>query len=84
MSEEKGEQPILQCLYCNEYILIEKINCGIFRHGVFKDTMKQVDPHETKENCDNYAKQNLIYGCGKPFKITHINQVFKIEICDYM
>ena len=32
MSER--EMPILLCPHCQEYIIIEKINCGIFRHGV--------------------------------------------------
>ena len=27
------DQPILQCPHCNDFIIIEKINCGIFRHG---------------------------------------------------
>jgi len=27
-------EPILECPHCKEFIIIEKINCGIFRHGV--------------------------------------------------
>jgi len=27
-------QPVLKCPHCNEYVIIEKINCAIFRHGV--------------------------------------------------
>jgi hypothetical protein len=29
-----ANQPVLLCPHCNEYIIIEKINCAIFRHGV--------------------------------------------------
>ena len=28
----KKEEPILICPHCNEFIIIEQINCGIFRH----------------------------------------------------
>jgi len=27
------------CPHCNEPILIEKLNCCIFRHGIMKDTL---------------------------------------------
>ncbi|MCJ7801977.1 MAG: hypothetical protein MUP82_06430 [Candidatus Marinimicrobia bacterium] len=84
MAEEVLEQPVLQCVHCNEYLIIEKINCGIFRHGVFKANNKQIDPHESKENCDKYANQDLIYGCGKPFKILMKDRVYIIEMCDYI
>ena len=32
--QEKVEEPIVVCPHCKESILIEKLNCGIFRHGV--------------------------------------------------
>ena len=25
---------IVECPHCNEPIIIEKLNCGIFRHGI--------------------------------------------------
>jgi hypothetical protein len=77
------EEPILICPHCNEYVIIEKINCGIFRHGIFKNNGNQIDPHSPKDDCDKYIKNDLIYGCGKPFKITFDN-TFIIEICDYI
>ena len=43
MSNEEDNicyQPILKCPHCNEYILIEKINCAIFRHGTLKKKFK--------------------------------------------
>lgn len=43
--------------HCSEYIIIEKMNCGIFRHGVFIKTGKQIDPHANKTVCDNYIKK---------------------------
>ncbi len=74
---------IIKCLHCNEKIEIleSELNCRIFRHGVFKDTMEQIDPHGSKEYCDNLLVNNLIYGCGRPFRINLNNEV---EICDYI
>ena len=73
---------IIQCPHCNELIQIFKneINCSIFRHGVLKSNMQQINPHLNKIECDNLYNNNLIYGCGKPFKI--VND--KAEICDYI
>jgi len=78
------EEPVLECPHCKEFIIIEKINCGIFRHGVFKNSGQQIDPHSPKDICDNYINNNIIYGCGKPFKILLKGTTFEIEICDYI
>ena len=75
---------IIICPHCNYYIIIEKINCGIFRHGIYKNNGKQIKPHSSKEICDELVKNNLIYGCGKPFQILEINNTFEIKICDYI
>ena len=40
---------IVNCPHCNEFIIIEEINCKIFRHGVFKNTRIQIDPHSSKK-----------------------------------
>jgi len=77
-------EPVIVCPHCNEYILIEKLNCGIFRHGILKDTYEQIKPHSSKDICDNYVTNNLIHGCGKPFKIVLKNDIFVSEICDYI
>ena len=51
MSEAKpSEEPILKCPHCNDFIIIEKLNCGIFRHGVSKVTGQQIAPHLDKQN----------------------------------
>lgn len=83
MSQEK-EEPILTCPHCNNFIIIKKINCGIFRHGILKNNSKQIDPHSSKEMCEYYIKNNLIYGCGKPFKIINNNGTLESEICEYI
>lgn len=75
---------IVQCPHCEGPIEVVEVNCAIFRHGVFKQTGIQMHPHETKEKCDELIEKNLIYGCGKPFKITIINNTYVAEICDYI
>jgi hypothetical protein len=49
-----------------------------------KKNGKQIDPHSKKEICDHYINNNMIYGCGKPFKISLQQDKFQIEICDYI
>lgn len=78
------EEPIIKCPHCDEFIIIEKINCGIFRHGILKKNGKQIDPHASKEECDYYIRENKIYGCGKPFRIIFNGSEFNSEICDYI
>lgn len=66
---------IIKCPHCNDEILIylNEINCLIFRHGILKDTLKQIDAHASKEICDNLFENKLIYGCGKPFRLNKVN-----------
>lgn len=80
------EYIIVNCPHCNNPIMIylKEINCSIFRHGIYKDTNKQIDPHLDKENCDKLLKQDLIYGCSKPFKLIKNNDIYSVEICDYI
>ncbi len=78
------ELPVISCPHCKEFIIIEQINCAIFRHGYLKNNQKQIDPHATKELCDYYVRENLIYGCGKPFKLILNNNKLESIICDYI
>ena len=86
MSDDKSnkEEPILVCPTCGDYVIIRKINCGIFRHGILKENGKQIDPHANKDLCDYYIRENKIYGCGKPFRIISVDNKFITEICDYI
>lgn len=74
------------CPHCELLIIIniKEINCGIFRHGVLKNNLEQINPHECKLNCDTLVNKDLIYGCGKPFQIIKQNDNYIIEICDYI
>jgi hypothetical protein len=60
---------IVECPHCNCIIYISELNCKIFRHGVFKHNMEPIPPHSSKHACELYIKDNLIWGCGKPFQI---------------
>ena len=75
---------IVKCPHCAEYVIIEEINCKIFRHGVFKNIGTQIDPHTPKNLCDYYVENNLIYGCGKPFILVINNNNYTTEICNYI
>ena len=83
MTEQTG-QLIITCPNCNEFIIIEKLNCCIFRHAVYKKTNKQIGPHTSQDKCEQLIKDNLIFGCGKPFKIIKKDNVYIAEICEYI
>lgn len=81
---------VVECPHCKSPVLIEKLNCCIFRHGTFKTTGKQINPHTEKELCELYVKINIIFGCGKPFQVIP-NENSKDEddkfiaiLCDYI
>jgi len=56
----------------------KELNCRIFRHGVMRDAyerlgvMVQIPPHSPKRYCDHLAANNLIIGCGKPYKVVDV------------
>lgn len=72
---------IVICPHCNKDVLIEKLNCRIFRHGVYIKTGRQLGAHAKQKHCEKVIRENLIYGCGKPFKVNKENVA---EICDYI
>jgi hypothetical protein len=80
-----NENNIIICPNCNDPIIIQEINCGIFRHGVMKTTGEQIDPHLEKNKCHYLFNSNQIYGCGKPFRISvNPDKTYFVEICDYI
>ena len=74
----------IECPHCGGIIEIIQMNCGIFRHGVLKANNQQINPHASKEICDELFTKELIYGCGKPFRIVCENGTFMVVICDYI
>ena len=73
---------VFECPHCNESIVVQRneINCAIFRHAIFRDTLEPIDPHASKQTCDALVRDEKVYGCGKPFRL--VNDV--PEVCDYV
>jgi len=90
--EESGITPgakaealnIIICPHCKDPVIIQKINCGIFRHGSYIKTGKQLNPHLFQSTCEYLFKNNMIYGCGKPFKIVQKNDILIAIECEYI
>ena len=81
-----GDPIVIQCPNCQAFIevLREQVNCAIFRHGIYKKDLKQMDPHAPKEVCDELVRQELIYGCGRPFKLCQVEGTWYAVKCDYI
>jgi len=61
-----------------------EINCAIFRHGAYIKNLKQINPHACKKECDRLVEENLIHGCGKPFRLVKEGNEYKAIVCDYI
>jgi len=80
---------IIICPQCYAPIIIEQINCGIFRHAICIDTNQQIPPHSSKDFCEQLVAEKKIYGCGKPFQIMSLlgdnDQVeWIVKKCEYI
>ena len=90
MNDNNFNNIVVNCPHCKDPILIEKLNCHIFRHGVLKINGKQIDPHSPKDLCDFYINKQLINGCGKPFRVIpnenskNDDDKYIAIICDYI
>ena len=76
----------LTCPHCNGGIIVEKnqLHCRIFRHGVYKANMQQMNPHMPKQECERLIQSNQIVGCGKPFRVVNGLNGHVAVICDYI
>ena len=74
---------LLICPHCAGCIIVHhnELNCRIFRHGVYRDSHQPISPHASKEECDRLLAENLIEGCGKPFRVT---DTMEAVVCDYI
>jgi hypothetical protein len=82
---------LVHCPHCQQWIEILAINCAIFRCGIYRQTGEQLPPHLSKEECDRVAEQQLIYGCGKPFKVipapsppASSEPAYEAVVCEYI
>lgn len=84
-TNELTKDIVVSCPHCQSPILIEQLNCKIFRHGIFITNGQQMNPHETKEVCEYFVANKMIYGCGKPFRIiSAINGSLVAIVCGYI
>jgi hypothetical protein len=74
----------IHCPHCDGSIEIVEFNCCIFRHGILKTTGEQIDPHANQSACEYFVENNLIYGCGKPFRVLLSGETWTAEVCDYI
>jgi hypothetical protein len=65
----------MNCPHCHISILIESVNCGIFRCGVYKHNGEPIDPHTPEEVSKRLVEEKKIYGCGLPFMYLNGNLV---------
>jgi DNA-directed RNA polymerase subunit RPC12/RpoP len=72
---------VVECPHCGDHVVIEALNCRIFRHATFKSTGVQLNPHASEAECTRTIADDLIYGCGKPFRVDHDG---KAVVCDYI
>jgi len=77
---------IFKCPHCDMDFIVNRndFNCMILRHGSYKGTMLNINPHLNKEECDRLFQNNEIYGCGKPLQIVENNGTFDVIICSYI
>jgi hypothetical protein len=80
---------IFKCPHCDGTVIVtgNEVNCQIFRHAILKDTGNQINPHSSKQDCDYLFNNNLIYGCGKPFRFFKDNESSNwnyVDICHYI
>jgi hypothetical protein len=70
------------CPHCGQMCQVPRdlIRCTIFRHAVYKKDMKFVDPHASQQECERWIREDIVYGCAKPFRFDGV----KVEKCGYI
>ena len=80
-NNKKDNPLIVECPHCGGTIVIQAIKCAIFRHAIFKKNGRQIPPHTKQELCEEYIAKDMVWGCGKPFKIVDKSTAVA---CDYI
>ncbi|NDE17926.1 hypothetical protein EBZ80_23675 [bacterium] len=87
---EDGAWLSFACPHCHVWVTVHRpeVNCGIFRHGVFRETGQPVPPHASQPDCEQWHATDQIWGCGKPFRLSRgaggVDDGFRVDICDYI
>jgi hypothetical protein len=72
----------LECPHCHVSFVVEALNCGIFRCGVWRATGVQINPHMSEEECNSILAN--IWGCSRPFRVTLDAGEFQVAPCGYI
>lgn len=82
--ETDNNSLIYKCPHCECYLLtvISELACCIFRHGFYNTA--QINPHASKEECDQLASDPNVIGCCKPFKIIREQDKYYVTVCEYI
>jgi len=77
---------VFTCPHCQGTIIVQQneLNCRIFRHGVYKHSNEQIPPHTPRGECERLVAENLIIGCGGPFRIEGDGPQAVAVVCDYI
>ena len=80
------ENIIVKCPHCELmiFVYLKEFNCRIFRHGIYKANLQQIDPHLPKVDCDRLKANDMIIGCGKPFMLVDTTTGTRAVKCDYV
>jgi hypothetical protein len=75
-----------ECPHCGGTVVTAKneLNCGIFRHAAYKNTLKPLHPHASKAQCDALFEAGAVVGCARPFKLVLEGGLYKAVKCDYV
>lgn len=77
-------QIFVNCPHCGGGIVVLEVNCTIFRHAAFRSNGEQIPSHSTQQNIESWRMNNLIMGCGGPFKVVkNLDNEWVAEICNY-
>ena len=78
---------VFECPNCKSPFLVNEkdFNCKILRHAVFKNTLKEINPHSSKIECDKLIADDLVFGCAKPLTIVKNDKnKYIVTECDYI
>ena len=83
--DEEQNSVTFSCPWCKMMISVDlrQLNCKIFRCGIYKDSLRQINPHMPKDECDELVQSQRIYGCSRPFKYIAEDPP-KVIKCDYI
>jgi len=73
------------CPHCHgpTQILNNQVNCRIFRHAVYVSNNIPINPHMSKNQCEELVEKGLVRGCAKPFEFISCNNGYKVQVCEY-